>query len=334
MKIQNRDLGSICCRSIPAVFILFATASALAQNVNNPSLLKEVLDSNRASREKISSFTMTYSWKTTQPVYNGPANELSGLISDRQDQGHATEVVDGAKRYIFLETSGARKDGSFAQSRKHEAVLNEKYFGICDVTTNVVSNCEQYDLPASGNIDLELRERIGTGFWFDIAKYGLGAGDEYLQDAVLQHPTAIRWAIEKTGAEGENLYKLTRFTPATPDPNQADTEYYIDGNAGHLIVQVKAFDRTGNIWLDIAVRPKEVSPGVWFPEKIREVRQGVVQEINVVSVVMHTAATPEQFSWKGMSIDLSAVQLSRRIKADGTSITSRFEDGELMARNY
>lgn len=303
-----------------------------AQQVNDATLLERVLTGNSASRAKAKSYSITFNWVVETPIYQGPESPFSELVSERIDQGQAQQVVNGEHQYILLESSGGRKDGTVSQNHKHEAVLNSEYFGRCIESSGGIPTCEQVDLPVDGKLTPDLSTHISSGFWFNVTRYGFGTGDEYLQDAVQLFPEVLRWEIAKVADESRDIYKITRYTPANADPNQPDTEFFVDANAGYLITEVKSYER-GTLWLHIIVQPREIAPGVWFPINIREERQGIVTSIDVTNANVGQIPRTEKFTWRGLGFDAASAVLTTRTLSNGEIQEGTIVDGVFVARS-
>lgn len=319
-------------RGLSVIMLAVLTLPGAAQTVNDEALLREVLTANAAAREKLTAFSMRYSWSSTTPAIAESSDDLAQLVSDRRHNGTATEVWSRRGRYVYLESSSAKSDGSEQQSHRHEAVLNESYFGICDTSPGHVFMCEQYDRPTGAETAANFSGIVSSGFWHDLLRYGFGSGDEYLQTAVLAHPGAIRWHIERESGKGK-LYKLTRYTPATFKANQPDTEYWIDGDKGHLITKVRSYAPAGTLWLSIEVAAREAVPGIWVPGEIHEIRDGAQFHATIGEITLISEPAEDQFTWSAFVSGVENAQLARREHHDGTSVTSVFVDRQLVPRN-
>lgn len=314
-------------------FLLFAmlVGTAEAFTANDPALLQKLLDENRSAREIVKAYSATYSWKVASPpemaipFLHVPAHgeNDTALINITASGSYRTGTVTRPSRL-----SDSRGTGHEADSM--EVLLNDAYLGICQFSPSGRPKCEQFDVSSAQHLPAGIRERVPEAFWLDLTRYGFGAGDESLQEAVLAHPEVIRWSVARDATpEHPGRYTIQRLIPGTGSTIQSRTEYCLDADKGFMITRVRDYDLNGKPWFCLDVTPREVQPGLWFPEKIVELRAGFRTEITVHSTALNPPIASTQFEWGSISADLSDV-VCIRTRLNGDTRRCIFANGKFI----
>lgn len=292
---------------------VWAATSLEGVSVDDRALLQEVLDGNKASRDLPAKYRMRYQWTYEMPLLEG-LGEGGDLLSNRTDSGTSTLFVDGARKHLKVNGGGIGHDGTRPVILLEEAFMTGSSFCHLDLSPGTVNVCHEWARPSDTAAQAEFDARVAGSLGQNLLRYGLGAGDEYLQDAVLMHPDVIRWKARR--AEG-GLIVVERHIPVRQPEGKPDTVYTIDPAAGYLITQVTAYEPNCEVWLEISVTPRQLPGGKWVPASIREVRSGIVSQFEIQELEFDPVIGPGVFTWEGVDTDISVFTCIRTDAAGG-----------------
>lgn len=311
-------------RLLPLVATLLALGAAQQGPsetvVDNPALLQEVLAGNSASRALPGKYRMKYRWTFDMPSLEELGAEAA-LIADRVDSGSSTLFVDGPRKHLKVFGGGAAKDGTRQQILAEEVFVTESSYAEIHLAPGLVQVCYEWARPTTPERLAEYNSRVAGGFGPNLLLYGLGTGDEYLQDAVLTRPDVLSWRIER---QDSGLIRLERHIRGKQPDGIPDSIFTIDPARGHLVVHVQAYDKSGHNWLEIDVVPQQLAGGVWVPRRIQEVRSGIISQFEIEELEFAGTMDAGIFSWAGVDTSLAGYACVR-VDADGDAAMLRYD---------
>ncbi|MBI1320625.1 MAG: hypothetical protein GC168_17005 [Candidatus Hydrogenedens sp.] len=295
-----------------------------ALNCNDLPLLRECLEQQDAARQSIQGFRLTLEWQQSGPLAEGGDKPL------HVSAGGTCELIgfDSLRMKSASSTTTAQPNG-LEQTLTETSVIGSGFFVYGVQRSGQKGTAQQFDFKNISDLDERAAALADATMGQDVLRYGFGDGVTTLERHLEMHQDVNRWFIER---QADGLIRLSRYSPATSDPDLSDCEWYIDPARGGLIVRTVNRDFDGSVLSDLKVETEEVSPGLWFPTGFARRGEGSMTKARFTQVQVNPELSLEDFGWQVFGNRLEGYRGFRKA-LDGQISSFVVENGLPVARS-
>lgn len=290
-----------------------------ADGEDGETLFRLIVAEQEKNLAKIHSIKFTYTQSRKQFTPGRERQTESERIIVRKGDNAWTEL-----RFKYLDPKvGHWQD----QDKVSRIVWNRKYLASWPSVKRKAAYLWEYDSPESMPERVKIEKASAAAF--PERRWAFGYGTHSLAD-LLADPDKYRnrYEVLRTGTETDALYEI-KIWPAVDRPE--DRKPYpglsltVDPAKGFMVIHKVGLDvSTGNIGTEYRITPREVAPGVWFPERIEEfvyrqpdeetaTRPTDMVTVQALSNIEVNSDIPDsQFTWQALGItrDVDVVRAS------------------------